>query len=179
MATTERDDPSEMSINVSAMRPDDWPAVSEIYAQGLATGNATFETRVPDWDQWNVTRLPDCRLVARDPDGRILGWAALGRVSRKTFLAGVAEVSVYVAADVRGHGVGRRLLDQLIGASEQAGIWTLQASVFPENEATLKLHQSAGFRIVGRREQIAMLDGRWRDTILLERRSNCAELTGE
>jgi phosphinothricin acetyltransferase len=181
MATTERGEPSESStcVTIDAMRPDDWPAVSAIYAEGIATGNATFETRVPDWDQWNATRLPDCRFVARDESGRVLGWAALNRVSRKSFLAGVAEVSVYVAEAVRGRGIGRRLLEQLIAASEEAGTWTLQAAVFPENESTIRLHRNAGFRIVGRRERIGMHEGRWRDTLLLERRSDRAALTGD
>lgn len=181
MATTEQAEPSEPSVHITivAMQPDDWAQVSTIYAEGIATGNATFETRVPDWDQWNATRLPDCRLVAKDEAGRILGWAALGRASRRSFLSGVAEVSIYVSEHARGRGIGSRLMDSLIASSEEAGIWTLQAAVFPENESTIRLHQNAGFRVVGRREKIGMHEGMWRDTLLLERRSDRAGLIGE
>jgi len=164
------------SVTIDSMRSEDWPAVREIYGEGLATGNATFETHVPEWEQWDATRLPTCRLVARTDDGTVVGWAALRRVSRKASLAGVAEIGIYVASKVRNRGVGTRLLDRLICESESAGIWTLQAIVFPENEPTIRLHKNAGFRIVGRREHIAVLNGEWRDTLLLERRS---ERTGQ
>lgn len=166
------------AITIDEMVPGDWSAVSEIYAQGLATRNATFETEVPTWERWDATRREAGRLVVRGDDGRIIGWAALGRASRRESLEGVAEVSIYVAEDARGRGVGRQLMGRLVSESEKAGIWTLQASVFPENEATIRLHEGAGFRIVGRREQIAMLDGQWRDTLLLERRSDCAGQSG-
>lgn len=163
------DDPTEFTVE--PMCPEDWPRVRAIYAEGLATGNATFETRVPDWAQWDASRLKECRIVARTPGGDVLGWAALGRTSRKKLLSGVAEVSIYVAESARRRGVGRRLLARLIDEADTTGLWMLQASVFPENEGTLRLHEQAGFRVVGRREQIAMLNGEWRDTLLLERRS--------
>jgi phosphinothricin acetyltransferase len=169
----------DLAVDVEAMRVEDWPAVAAIYAEGLATGKATFETEVPEHEHWDATRLQAGRLVARDADGTIVGWAALGRVSRRQFMSGVAEVSIYVAGAAQGRGVGRQLLSRLIDESEDAGIWTLQAAVFPENEATIRLHERAGFRVVGRREKIAMLDGHWRDTLLLERRSDRAGLPGD
>lgn len=153
------------------MLASDWPAVRQIYADGIATGNATFEVAVPDWEVWNEKQIASPRLVMRD-DGRVLGWAALSRVSGREVYRGVCEVSIYVAFDAQGRGVGRQLLVELVRQSESAGIWTLQASVFPENEASVGLHQRCGFRIVGRRERIAKRDGVWRDTLLLERRSH-------
>jgi phosphinothricin acetyltransferase len=159
-----------MNIEMVAMTPAHWPAVREIYREGLATGDASFETRLPSWDEWDTAHLAAARLVALDADG-VMGWAALTPVSARECYRGVAEVSVYVAARARGRGVGRALLDALVTASEAAGIWTLQASIFPENAASVRLHERAGFRVVGRRERIAQRDGRWRDTLLLERRS--------
>jgi len=155
---------------ISEMQPDDWPLVRAIYLEGIMTGNATFETQAPSWEEWNANHLQFGRLVARE-DNRLIGWAALSAVSRRKAYSGVAEVSVYVAHDSRGKGAGRALLEQLIAESEENGIWTLQASVFPENVATLALHRACGFREVGRRERISKLAGVWRDTILLERRS--------
>lgn len=152
------------------MRDEDWPAVRRIYLEGIATGLATFETEAPEWERWNADHLEACRIVARS-DGEVIGWAALSPVSKRRVYRGVAEVSVYLAAKARGRGVGRALLEALIIASEREGIWTLQASIFPENEASLRLHLGCGFREVGRRERIGELDGRWRDTLLLERRS--------
>ena len=152
------------------MQPDDWLLVRAIYLEGIATGKATFETEAPSWEEWNASHLVLARLVARDED-RLIGWAALSEVSRRQVYSGVAEVSVYVARDNRRQGVGRALLERLITESEQNGIWTLQASVFPENVATIALHRACGFREVGRRERISKLNGSWRDTILLERRS--------
>lgn len=152
------------------MAPNDWPSVRAIYLEGIATGQATFETEAPSWDGWDASHLQFARLVACDGEA-ILGWAALGPVSRRKAYAGVAEVSVYVAAERRGRGIGRALLEKLIVASEENRIWTLQAVVFPENEATLALHRACGFREVGRRERISKLNGEWRDTLLLERRS--------
>jgi phosphinothricin acetyltransferase len=153
------------------MRPEDWPAVRAIYQEGIETKEATFETAVPTWAEWDTARRPDCRLVARQGD-KVVGWAALNPVSGRVVYAGVAEAGIYVSEDYRGQGVGRLLLKALIDRSEEAGIWTLQASVFPENEASIRLFQALGFRTVGTRERIARQDTRWRDTILLERRSD-------
>lgn len=147
-----------------------WEGVRAVYSEGLATGEATFETEAPDWARWDASHLACCRLVALE-GGRVAGWAALGRVSAREVYAGVAEVSVYVGEAFRGAGVGRALLSALVRESEEAGVWTLQASVFPENAASAALHRSCGFREVGRRERVGRLGGRWRDTLLLERRS--------
>lgn len=147
-----------------------WEAVRAILQDGIETGQATFETAVPDWKDWDAAHRRDCRLVAV-VDSAVAGWAALARVSPRAAYAGVAEVSIYVGAAYRARGIGRALLGGLIAASEAEGIWTLQAIVFPENAASVALHEGAGFRLVGRRERIARLGGRWRDTLLLERRS--------
>lgn len=155
---------------VVPLTADDWPVVREIYLEGIATGDATFETSAPDWQTWDARHLPSCRLLAR-AGADTLGWAALSPVSTRAVYAGVAEVSVYVAARARGRGVGLLLLNALVAASEQNGIWTLQASIFPENHASIGLHGRAGFRIVGTRQRIGCLNGRWRDTVLMERRS--------
>jgi L-amino acid N-acyltransferase YncA len=167
----------QAAVSIDDMRREDWPAVRDIYVEGMLTGNATFETEAPDWERWNSGHLAAPRLVARIP--QVAGFAALSPVSKRQVYAGVAEVSVYVAGNARGRGIGTQLLLSLVDASERAGIWTLQASIFPENEASLKLHAQAGFRVAGRRERIAQRDGVWRDTLLLERRSNvagCAKL---
>jgi len=153
------------------MQPEDWPQVRAIYSEGIATGNATFETSTPDWTAWDAGHRNDCRLVARDSQ-RILGWAALRPVSSRPVYAGVAEVSIYVAADARGRGVGKMLLKSLIDCSERAGIWTLQAGIFTENVASLALQKSCGFREVGLRQRLGQLAGIWRDVLLLERRSS-------
>jgi L-amino acid N-acyltransferase YncA len=155
---------------VDAMRPEDWPAVRRIYEQGIATGHATFETEAPDWAAWDESHLPDQRMVAR-MDGEVMGWVALAPVSRRPVYRGVAEVSVYVAEEARGKGIGRALLSGIVETSERAGIWTLQTGIFPENESSLGLHRSLGFRPVGLRERIGRQRGVWRDVILLERRS--------
>lgn len=155
---------------VEKMAPEHWDAVRRIYEQGLATGNATFETSVPSWEEWDRRHHPFGRLVAR-VEGKIAGWAALSPVSTRAAYAGVAEVSIYIGAAWRGGGLGRALMAALITASEQAGIWTLQASIFPENGASIALHEKHGFRVVGKRERIGRLHGVWRDTVLLERRS--------
>jgi phosphinothricin acetyltransferase len=157
-------------LTIEHMRPDDWERVREIYREGIATGHATFETSSPPWEVWDAAHLPFARLVARLHD-EVIGWAALSPVSQRCVYGGVAEVSVYVAGAARGAGVGRELMNALIDASERNGIWTLQAGLFPENAGSLKLHLSCGFREVGRRERIGKMNGRWRDTILLERRS--------
>lgn len=153
------------------MEAKDWPAVRDIYLQGIATGHATFETNLPSWEQWDASHHSFCRLVLL-VNNEVNGWAALSRISARQVYAGVAEVSVYVSASSRGEGFGRVLLEALIHESEQNGIWTLQASVFPENEASIRLHLGCGFRVVGNRERIAKLNGVWRDTVLLERRSS-------
>ena len=157
-------------ISVRPMTAADWPHVSRIYKEGIETGEATFETTVPDWERFDKGHLDICRIVACESD-IIAGWAALSRVSQRDVYRGVAEVSVYVAQEFRGKGIGSLLMRALVDESEQAGLWTLQASVFPENSASVRLHESCGFRIVGRRERIARQNGRWRDTFLLERRS--------
>jgi L-amino acid N-acyltransferase YncA len=157
-------------VEIHTLRADDWPAVAEIWSAGIATGNATFETEVPSWDEFERTRLPGHRLVAVEGD-EVVGWAALTPTSSRECYAGVAENSVYVASGARGQGVGLALLGALVAGAEKAGIWTIQTSVFPENEASLALHLRVGFRVVGRRERIAQLGGLWRDTLLLERRS--------
>lgn len=156
---------------IETMQEIDWPAVRAIYQEGIATGQATFETAAPEWEAWDASHRPDCRLVARQ-EAQVIGWAALSPVSRRAVYRGVAEVSVYVAAAARGRGIGRVLLGALIEASEAAGIWTLQASVFSENEASVALHLSHGFRVVGHRERIGLHHGTWRDTLMLERRSS-------
>ena len=163
-------------VQVEPMAVADWPEVRRIYAEGIATGDATFESDVPDWSHWDRSHRPECRLVARDPKtGEVVGWAALTLASSRRVYAGVAWESVYVADAWRGHGVGRALLKALIPASEKAGFWTLQAGVLVENEASLRLHEAVGFRRVGVQERIARdRDGRWRDRVLLERRSNVA-----
>ncbi len=158
-----------MPFRIEAMTTDDWPAVRAIYEEGLATGVGSFETAAPSWEQWNGARLPHSRLVAREDS--VLGWAALCPVSERSCYAGVAEVSVYVAAASRSRGVGRALLEALIESAEAHGIWTLQGATFPENQASLALQARCCFRVIGRRERIARRDGVWRDTILTERRS--------
>jgi L-amino acid N-acyltransferase YncA len=160
---------------IRQMAAADWPDVRRIYQEGIDTGNATFETRAPEWDAWDAGHLAHSRLIA-ERAGKIAGWAALSPVSRRDVYRGVAEVSVYIAPSERGRGTGHRLLAALIIVSEDNGIWTLQASIFPENEASLRLHAAHGFRQVGRRERIAQREGRWRDTILVERRSSAAGL---
>jgi L-amino acid N-acyltransferase YncA len=157
-------------ITIAALTPADWDEVRRIYAEGIATGNATLETETPSREKWDRGHRPDARFVARE-GGRIVGWAALSPVSERCVYEGVAEVSVYVASDARGRGVGRRLLDELVRSSEDAGIWTLQAGIFPENAASIALHEKCGFRVVGVREKLGRLRSRWRDVVLLERRS--------
>lgn len=159
-----------LDIVIEEMQPGDWAAVRDIYLEGIAAGNATFETSAPAWDEWDRHHLPVCRLVAR-AGAQIVGWAALSPVSRRPVYAGVAEVSIYVAAQARGQGVGKALLNALVQASEQNGFWTLQAGIFAENQASLALHKACGFRRVGVREQLGQANGVWRDVVLMERRS--------
>ena len=164
------------TLTVRSMRPEDWPSVRDIYQEGIDTGQATFESQAPGWDRFDASRLPAHRLVAETADGRIVGWAAVSPVSARPVYSGVVEHSVYVAGEARGLGVGTALLRALSASTEAGGIWTIQASVFPENEASLKLHLANGYVVVGRRQRIARmshgpLSGTWRDTILIERRS--------
>lgn len=162
-----------MKPKIRSMAADDWPSVKAIYQEGIDTGIATFETEVPKWDLWNEAHLGHSRLVA-EQDGKIAGWATLSAVSDRCVYGGVAEVSVYVSASKQGKGIGTRLLNALIQHSEENGIWTLQAGIFAENKASIKLHQTCGFRIVGRREKLGCLYGEWKDVMLLERRSDTA-----
>ena len=163
---------SAAPVAIEPLASSDWDDVRRIYAEGIATGNATLETGVPSWETWDGAHRADSRLVAR-ASGRVLGWAALSPVSERCAYGGVAEVSVYVAASARGKGVGRRLLEELVRASEDAGVWTLQAGIFPENRASLAIHELSGFRVVGVRQKLGKLSGVWRDVALLERRSPC------
>lgn len=156
------------------MKPDHWTQVKTIYENGIATRNATFQTSSPHWEEWDSAHIKTCRLVAVENE-KVLAWAALTAVSGRCVYAGVGEVSVYVDEDARGKGIGRALLEELIKESEQHNFWTLQAGIFPENLASIKIHQSAGFRIIGTREKIGQINGLWRDTILLERRSKVVE----
>jgi L-amino acid N-acyltransferase YncA len=148
----------------------DWPAVAAVYAAGIATGDATFETDVPSWESWDAGHLAGHRLVAAD-GGEVVGWAAVGPVSERCAYAGVVEDSIYLAEEARGRGLGRTLLTALVESTERAGIWTVQTGVFPENAASLALHRAVGFREVGVRQRLGRLHGRWRDVVLLERRS--------
>ncbi|MCW3816647.1 GNAT family N-acetyltransferase [Micromonospora sp. DR5-3] len=158
-------------VRVRAMRPEDADRVLAIYQQGLDEGDASFETVAPSWPAFDAAKLPAYRLVAVDPDDRVLGWIAVSPTSTRAVYAGVVEHSVYVDPAARGRGVARRLLDELIAATEAAGVWTIQSGVFPENTASLALHERAGFRVVGVRERVGRHHGRWRDVVLLERRS--------
>jgi L-amino acid N-acyltransferase YncA len=157
-------------MQIRNMTETDHPSVQAIYQEGIATGHATFETSAPAWEDWDAEHISSCRLVAIN-DEKIEGWAALSPVSGRCIYAGVAEVSVYVAATARGKGVGKQLLQALIDASEEAGIWTLQSGVFPENIASIRLNETLGFREIGYREKIGKMNGVWRDVVLLERRS--------
>ncbi len=165
-------DPS--SVWIERMRPGHWPAVRTIYEAGIATGDATFEREAPEWDAWDRGHRPDCRLVAVDGE-RVLGWVALSPTSSRRVYEGVVWVNIYVAQDVRGRGVGRALLEAVVEASEVAGIWTLQAAILVENAASLALHRRVGFRRVGVQERLGRdATGRWRDVVLMERRSEAA-----
>jgi phosphinothricin acetyltransferase len=159
-----------MELHIRELTEAHWPAVRAIYEEGIAGGNATFDTAAPAWDAWDRGHLAGHRLVAVR-DGTVVGWAALAPVSDRCAYAGVAEVSIYVAGAAAGQGVGRALLERLVADAEAAGIWTVQAGIFPENQASLALHRRCGFRTVGVRERLGKLDGRWRDVVLLERRS--------
>jgi phosphinothricin acetyltransferase len=158
-------------MEIKAMTAEDWPAVAEIYKEGIATGYATFELDVPAYKEWNSAHVSSCRLVALE-DQIVLGWAALSPVSSRCVYGGVAEVSVYIAAAHRGKGLGEKLLVQLILASEEAGFWTLQSGIFPENIGSIQIHEKTGFRLIGKRERIGKLHGAWKDNLIFERRSN-------
>lgn len=148
----------------------DWPAVAKIYEEGIATGYATFEKEIPGYEKWDKAHLTECRFVATDKN-TVCGWAALSPVSSRCVYGGVAEVSVYVAKDYWGKGVGKKLLDSLIDSSENEGLWTLQSGIFPENYGSIKIHEKCGFRLIGKRERIGKLDGDWKDNLIFERRS--------
>lgn len=159
------------SVSISPMCESDWQAVRAIYQEGIRTGDATFEQSLPEWTEWDARHLSCCRFVAWSK-AEIVGWAALSVVSTRRAYAGVAEVSIYVAKKIQGQGIGTKLLHALVEASERNRLWTLQAGIFPENQPSLQLHKAAGFRVVGTREKIGSMNGRWRDVLLLERRSN-------
>jgi phosphinothricin acetyltransferase len=166
---------TRMEIIIDSMRADDWQQVRAIYLEGMATGHATFETKAPEWENWDSGHVPDPRLVARS-GGQIAAWAVLSRVSARQVYAGIAEVSIYVGAKFRSRGIGSDLLGILINRSEKNGFWTLQAGIFPENIASIKLHEKHGFRVLGIREKVGKmsfgeLKGKWRDVVLMERRS--------
>ncbi len=155
---------------IRKMTHKDGPKVLEIYKMGIETGNATFETNVPSWEDWDSGHLKHSRFVYTD-NGKVMGWVALSPVSSRSAYEGAAEISIYIDTDTHGKGIGSLLMYQVITSSEEHGIWSLHSSVFPENTVTLKLHEKFNFRIIGTREKIAQIDGKWRDTILLERRS--------
>lgn len=157
-------------VEIIDMEIPHWEEVKRIYLEGIATGHATFQVSAPEWEEWDSSHLASCRLVAVE-DAIVLGWAALTPVSGRCVYAGVAEVSVYVAEKARGKGIGRKLLGALVTESEKHELWTLQAGIFPENEASIQLHIKSGFRMIGKRERIGKMNGEWRDTALLERRS--------
>lgn len=152
------------------MLAEDWQSVEEIYKQGIETGNATFQQNTPDWDEWDKGHVNLCRFVAVS-DGEIIGWAALSPVSSRCVYGGVAEVSIYISNKAKGQKVGTKLLGYLITESEKNNFWTLQSGIFPENTASIRLHESLGFRMIGYREKIGCMNGIWRDTVLMERRS--------
>lgn len=161
-------------ILVVDLRPEHWPEVARIYADGIATGNATFETEVPSWRQWDCAHLAEHRFVALRND-TVVGWVAVSSVSDRCVYGGVVESSVYVDEGVRGQGVGRLLLERLIASTEQARIWTIQTGIFPENVPSVRLHERVGFEVVGRRRRLGKLRGVWRDVLLVERRSHVIE----
>ena len=161
-----------MNINIRPMLSSDYPTVARIYEEGIATGNATFQDSAPTWESWDKAHVPYARLVVENTEGDVIAWAALTAVSDRCVYAGVAEESIYVSESARGLGIGRLLMAKLIEESEAKGVWTLQAGIFPENEGSVKLHEKSGFRCIGYRERIGkMSDGRWRDSLIFERRS--------
>lgn len=157
-------------VQIREMKASDWDEVAQIYADGIATGYATFEQTIPTYESWDKAHLTECRLVAEE-EGSILGWAALSPVSSRCVYGGVGEVSVYVGDQCRGKGVGKSLMEQLILESEKAGFWTIQSGIFPENQASIKLHEKVGFRFIGKRERVGKIHGQWKDNLLFEKRS--------
>ncbi|MFT4165864.1 MAG: GNAT family N-acetyltransferase [Microlunatus sp.] len=175
----DRSDRALPTVSLAPLTIEHWPQVEEIYAAGIATGHATFEASPPSWEVFDAAKLPDHRVVAVASTGRVLGWTAASRVSDRRVYAGVVEHSVYVAPAAQGHGVGRLLLRALIASTEATGIWTIQSGIFPENTASLRVHQTAGFHVVGVRRRLGRmthgpLAGQWRDVIMIERRSQIA-----
>jgi L-amino acid N-acyltransferase YncA len=160
-----------VAVSIEAMKPGDWPAVRAIYQEGIETGDATFELDAPTWEAWDASRLPDHRLVARNESGTVVGWTAVSPVSDRCVYEGVVESAIYVAPEARGRGVGTALLRALVEGTEAHGIWTIQTGIFPENAASLRLHEACGFRVVGVRERVGKHRGRWRDVVFVERRS--------
>ena len=158
-------------MTVRNMKPSDWENVSRIYSEGIATGIATFETQTPDYDQWDKAHTEHCRLIA-EQDGEVMGWAALSPVSSRCVYGGVGEVSVYISNKSRGKGIGKLLMEQLIRESEEAGYWTIQSGIFPENTASIKLHEKMGFRYIGKRERVGKIHEVWKDNLLFEKRSD-------
>ncbi len=157
-------------MTIRKMTPSDWETVASIYAEGIATGFATFEKDIPTYEDWDAAHMKSCRLVATE-HAQILGWAALSPVSSRCVYGGIGEVSVYIGAESRGRGVGKTLLNALITASEAAGLWTIQSGIFPENKGSIKVHENTGFRLIGKRERVGKLNGVWKDNLLFERRS--------
>lgn len=163
-------------MHIRAMEPADWADVERIYRHGIEEGEATFETTTPAWDAFDAGKVAAARLVAVGDDGHVLGWAAAAPVSKRAAYRGVIEHSIFVAPEARGRGLGRTLLDAFVAAADEAGYWTIQSSIFVENTASLRIHEAAGFRVVGTRERIGRSElgprtGQWRDTVLIERRS--------
>lgn len=158
-------------MTIRSMQISDWDEVAQIYAEGIQTGFATFEQQVPTYESWDKAHIESCRLVAEE-GGKILGWAALSPVSSRCVYGGVGEVSVYIGEKSRGKGVGKALLTQLVKESEDAGFWTIQSGIFPENDASIALHEKVGFRFIGKRERVAKIHGIWKDNFLFEKRSN-------
>lgn len=163
-----------MNLEIRKMKPEDGSRIIEIFQQGINGGNATFDSTAPTWEVWDMNHFSNCRFVIEDENEHILGWCALKPISNRDCYSGVAEVSIYIADEIQGKGFGTLLLKKLILDSEENGFWTLQAGIFPENNASISLHQKQGFRIVGTRDKIGKMNGEWRDVVLLERRSRIA-----
>ncbi len=162
-------------IKIRPFVKSDFPSVKDIYQQGIDSGDATFQEQAKDYDDWNESLLPNCRLVAEN-NGQVIGWAALSSASNRCVYSGIAEVSVYVSSNSQGSGVGNSLLDALIKASEEEGIWTLQAGIFPENKVSIHIHSKHGFKMLGIREKLGQMNGIWRDIVFMERRSKVVGL---